>query len=105
MHYYTYTHVPAVRQYLYNSLCTCMLVLVLVLVLVCSSASLTMNPKMTVENNAPMNPSHVFLGLSLISGVRPKKNPGSQQRGGGEGEEVDGGLKSQASEAYRTNMP
>lgn len=26
MHYYTYTHVPAVRQYLYNSLCTCMLV-------------------------------------------------------------------------------
>lgn len=30
---------------------------------------------MTVANPPPMNPSHVFFGLSLISGVRPKKKP------------------------------
>ena len=34
-----------------------------------------MNPKMTVEAKAPRNPSHVFLGESLIRRVRPKKNP------------------------------
>lgn len=30
---------------------------------------------MTVANPPPINPSHVFFGLSLISGVRPKKKP------------------------------
>lgn len=32
-------------------------------------------PKITVEKPPPMKPSHVFLGLNLISGVLPKKNP------------------------------
>jgi hypothetical protein len=32
-------------------------------------------PNKTVENAPPMNPSHVFLGESLMSGVFPKKNP------------------------------
>ena len=36
---------------------------------------LTIKPYMTVETNAPMNPSQVFLGESLISLVRPKKKP------------------------------
>lgn len=30
---------------------------------------------MTVAKPPPMNPSQVFFGLSLINGVRPKKNP------------------------------
>ena len=38
-------------------------------------SQLTINPKMTVEAKAPRNPSHVFLGESLIRRVRPKKNP------------------------------
>ena len=36
---------------------------------------LTMKPKMTVDMKAPKNPSQVLLGESLISRVRPKKNP------------------------------
>ncbi len=36
---------------------------------------LTINPKMTVEKNAPRKPSHVLLGESLIRLVRPKKKP------------------------------
>lgn len=36
---------------------------------------LTTSPKITVEMNPPMNPSHVFLGDSLINLVLPKKNP------------------------------
>ena len=32
-------------------------------------------PITTVETPPPMNPSHVFLGDSLISGVLPKKKP------------------------------
>ena len=28
-----------------------------------------------VQKNPPMNPSQVFLGLSMMRGVRPKKNP------------------------------
>lgn len=32
-------------------------------------------PNKTVEMPPPMNPSHVFFGDSLISGVLPKKNP------------------------------
>ena len=41
--------------------------------------------------NPPMNPSHVFLGDSLISGVRPKKKPaqgGGRGRGGGQEQEA-----------------
>ncbi len=36
---------------------------------------------MTVDTNAPRNPSQVLLGDSLIKLVRPKKNPGSEGRG------------------------
>lgn len=36
---------------------------------------LTANPNTTVDKAPPINPSHVFLGDSLISGVLPKKNP------------------------------
>lgn len=41
-----------------------------------------MNPKMTVETNAPRKPSHVLLGDSLMRLVRPKKNPIPTSRGG-----------------------
>jgi hypothetical protein len=34
--------------------------------------------QMTVPKKPPMKPSHVFLGDSLISGVRPQKNPAAQ---------------------------
>ena len=36
---------------------------------------LTRTPNTTVEMAPPMKPSHVFLGDSLMSGVRPKKKP------------------------------
>lgn len=36
---------------------------------------LTKAPKITVATPPPMKPSHVFFGDTLISGVRPKKNP------------------------------
>lgn len=36
---------------------------------------LTKNAEMTVATDAPMKPSHVFFGDSLIKGVFPKKNP------------------------------
>ena len=36
---------------------------------------LTKNPKIIVQIQAPTNPSHVFLGLNLIKGVLPQKNP------------------------------
>lgn len=35
----------------------------------------TANPNSMVEAAPPMNPSQVFFGESLISGVFPKKNP------------------------------
>lgn len=34
----------------------------------------------TVSTRPPKNPSHVFFGDSLISGVRPKKNPAVDMR-------------------------
>ena len=34
-----------------------------------------MSPKTIVEKKAPMKPSHVFLGESLMRGVRPRKKP------------------------------
>ena len=33
------------------------------------------HPRFRRHNVPPINPSHVFLGDSLISGVLPKKNP------------------------------
>lgn len=39
---------------------------------------LTTSPKITVEKPPPMKPSQVFFGLSLISGVFPKKKPNTQ---------------------------
>lgn len=36
---------------------------------------LTTNAEMIVVTDAPINPSHVFLGDNLINGVRPKKKP------------------------------
>lgn len=36
---------------------------------------LTKKAEMTVATDAPMKPSHVFFGDSLIKGVFPKKNP------------------------------
>lgn len=41
----------------------------------CRIASVNNNPLTIVITNAPINPSHVFLGDNRISGVRPKKNP------------------------------
>lgn len=35
----------------------------------------TIRPKIIVENAPPMNPSHVFFGDSLMSGVLPKAKP------------------------------
>lgn len=35
----------------------------------------TRAPKSTVAIPPPINPSHVFLGETLINGVRPKKKP------------------------------
>ena len=37
--------------------------------------SITSTPQTSVEPNAPINPSHVFLGDKLMSLVLPKKNP------------------------------
>ena len=34
-----------------------------------------MSPKIMVAKIAPMKPSHVFLGESLMRGVRPRKKP------------------------------
>lgn len=36
---------------------------------------LTTNAESNVVTDAPINPSHVFFGEILISGVFPKKNP------------------------------
>lgn len=36
---------------------------------------LTTNADVIVATDAPMNPSHVFLGDNLINGVLPKKKP------------------------------
>jgi len=36
---------------------------------------LTSTPNITVEMAPPMNPSQVFFGDNLMSGVRPKKKP------------------------------
>lgn len=37
--------------------------------------TLTRNAETMVVIEAPIKPSHVFLGESFIKGVRPKKNP------------------------------
>lgn len=38
-------------------------------------ARLTTNAEITVATDAPIKPSHVFFGESLIKGVLPKKKP------------------------------
>jgi hypothetical protein len=40
----------------------------------------TASPNIKVQMNAPTKPSTVFLGLSLINGVRPKSLPAKNQR-------------------------
>ena len=42
-----------------------------------------MSPNNIVENIAPMKPSQVFFGDSLMRGVRPKKKPATQREGEG----------------------
>ena len=41
----------------------------------CDIASARYQEETTVSTSPPAKPSQVFLGDSLISGVRPKKNP------------------------------